>query len=71
MTAAKLVIGNWKTNGSAAGLSAFADGVTRDWPGCEAALCVPHALQPAAQAAARGGSDDACAPRAVASDETA
>ncbi len=51
MSAAKLVIGNWKMNGSIAQVRAFADLAGRDWPGCEAALCVPHPLLPAAQAA--------------------
>ena len=51
MTAAKLVIGNWKMNGSTAQVRAFADLAARDWPGCEAALCVPHPLLPAAQTA--------------------
>jgi len=51
MTAAKLVVGNWKMNGSGAKVRAFADLAARDWPGCEAALCVPHPLLPAAQAA--------------------
>lgn len=47
----KLVIGNWKMNGSTAQLRAFADVAARGWPGCESALCVPHPLLPAAQAA--------------------
>jgi triosephosphate isomerase len=51
MTAAKLVIGNWKMNGSIAQVRAFADLAARDWPDCEAALCVPHPLLPAAQTA--------------------
>lgn len=51
MTAAKLVIGNWKMNGSVARVRAFADLAACDWPGCEAALCVPHPLLPAAQVA--------------------
>jgi len=51
MTSAKLVIGNWKMNGSVAQVRAFGDQARRDWPGCEAALCVPHPLLPAAQAA--------------------
>lgn len=50
----KLVVGNWKMNGSAARLSAFGGAAVRDWPGCEAVLCVPHPLLPAAQAAFRG-----------------
>jgi triosephosphate isomerase len=49
MTAEKLVIGNWKMNGSIAQLRAFAGLAARDWPNCEAALCVPHPLLPAAQ----------------------
>ena len=51
MTAAKLVIGNWKMNGSTAQVRQFADLAARGWPGCEAALCVPHPLLAAAQAA--------------------
>lgn len=51
MNASKLVIGNWKMNGSAARVRAFADLAMGDWPDCEAALCVPHPLLPAAQAA--------------------
>ena len=51
MTAAKLVIGNWKMNGSTAQIRAFADLAAREWPGCEAALCVPHPLLSAAQTA--------------------
>jgi len=49
MTAAKLVIGNWKMNGSVAHMRDFADLAARDWTGCEAALCVPHPLLPVAQ----------------------
>jgi len=51
MTAAKLVIGNWKMNGSIAQVRAFADLAAGHWPDCEAALCVPHPLLPAAQTA--------------------
>lgn len=51
MTSAKLVVGNWKMNGANAQLRAFADRTTHDWPACDAALCVPHPLLPAAQAA--------------------
>ncbi|MBT9524965.1 MAG: triose-phosphate isomerase [Rhizobacter sp.] len=51
MTAAKLVVGNWKMNGSLVRVRAFADVVARDWPGCESVLCVPHPLLPAAQMA--------------------
>lgn len=51
MTAAKLVIGNWKMTGSMARVRAFADLAACDWPGCEAALCVPHPLLPVAQMA--------------------
>ncbi|HEX6706160.1 MAG TPA: triose-phosphate isomerase [Albitalea sp.] len=51
MTAAKLVIGNWKLNGEVARVRAFAQRAARDWPGCEAALCVPHTMLAAAQAA--------------------
>lgn len=46
----KLVIGNWKMNGSAAQVRAFAQ-AAHGMPGCEAALCVPHPMLPAAQAA--------------------
>jgi len=48
---AKLVIGNWKMNGSWAKLCDFADAALRDRPTCEAALCVPFPLLPAAQSA--------------------
>jgi len=51
MSGVKLVVGNWKMNGSSAQVRAFADLASRDWPGCEAALCVPHPLLAAAQAA--------------------
>jgi triosephosphate isomerase len=51
MSTSKLVIGNWKMNGSTSQVHAFADAAARDWPECEAALCVPHPLLPAAQAA--------------------
>lgn len=51
MSAPKLVIGNWKMNGSIARVFKFADLTIPDWPGCEAALCVPHPLLPAAQKA--------------------
>jgi triosephosphate isomerase len=47
----KLVIGNWKMNGSTQHVRAFAEQAARDWPGCEAALCVPHPLLSAAQIA--------------------
>ncbi|HUG23109.1 triose-phosphate isomerase [Piscinibacter sp.] len=49
MTATKLVIGNWKMNGSTAQVRAFGELVRRGWPACEAALCVPHPLLSAAQ----------------------
>jgi triosephosphate isomerase len=48
---AKLVIGNWKMNGSWAKLCEFADAALRDRPACEAALCVPFPLLAAAQSA--------------------
>lgn len=48
-TAPKLVIGNWKMNGSAALLRAFARVPPWLGTGCEAALCVPHPLLHAAQ----------------------
>ena len=51
MSAPKLVIGNWKMNGSATLVRSFADQARREWPGCEAALCVPFPLLPAAQSA--------------------
>src|SRR6185436_3924121 len=51
MTVAKLVVGNWKMNGSTAQVGALAELARRDWPGCEAELCVPHPLLPAAQSA--------------------
>jgi triosephosphate isomerase len=54
MTSSLLVVGNWKMNGSAARLSSFADVAARNWPLCEAVLCVPHTLLPVAQAAFRG-----------------
>jgi triosephosphate isomerase len=47
----KLVIGNWKMNGSLAQVRAFGEQAQRDWPDCEAAVCVPHPLLPIAQAA--------------------
>ena len=50
MTVAKLVIGNWKMNGSISQVRAFADLGVREPPRCEAALCVPHTLLAAAQA---------------------
>jgi triosephosphate isomerase len=50
----KLVIGNWKMNGSTAQVRAFADMAGGGWPDCEAALCVPHPLLPVAQAAFGG-----------------
>jgi triosephosphate isomerase len=46
----KLVIGNWKMNGSIGQLRAFAQAAARSWPEGEAALCVPHPMLPAAQA---------------------
>jgi triosephosphate isomerase len=52
MGAPKLVIGNWKMNGSLALVKSFTEAAL-DWPGAEAALCVPHPLLPAAQAAFR------------------
>lgn len=51
MTSTKLVVGNWKMNGSLARVRAFGALAARDWPGCEPVLCVPHPLLPAAQAA--------------------
>ncbi len=51
MSTPKLVIGNWKMNGSTLRVREFADLAARDWPECEAALCVPHPLLPAAQSA--------------------
>ena len=54
MTSSLLVVGNWKMNGSVARLSSFADVAARNWPLCEAVLCVPHTLLPVAQAAFRG-----------------
>ncbi|HEV7913724.1 MAG TPA: triose-phosphate isomerase [Albitalea sp.] len=47
----KLVIGNWKMNGSLTQVRRFAELATSGWPSCEAALCVPHPLLAAAQAA--------------------
>jgi len=54
MTTSKLVIGNWKMNGSSAHLRGFADRAARGWPGCDSALCVPHPLLQAAQKALEG-----------------
>ena len=51
MSAAKLVIGNWKMNGTIAQVRSFAELAARDWPACDAALCVPHPLLLAAQGA--------------------
>ena len=51
MNLSKLVIGNWKMNGSTTQVRQFAELAARGWPGCEAALCVPYPLLPAAQAA--------------------
>ncbi|MFL6662248.1 MAG: triose-phosphate isomerase [Rhizobacter sp.] len=51
MNPAKLVVGNWKMNGSAALLRAFAGAAARDWPACETVVCVPHPLLPLAHAA--------------------
>src|SRR5258706_3743481 len=51
MSGLKLVIGNWKMNGSTVQVRAFADLAGRAWPECEAALCVPHPLLPEAQTA--------------------
>jgi len=69
----KLVIGNWKLNGSLAALRGFAESLA-DEPvlrrgrllRCEAALCVPYPLLPAAQAllapyAMRWGAQDCSA----------
>ena len=50
MNTPKLVIGNWKMHGSSTLLRAFGEVASRDWPGCEAALCVPYPLLSAAQA---------------------
>ena len=47
----KVVIGNWKMNGSTVQVRAFAEAAAHGWPGCEAVLCLPHPLLPAAQAA--------------------
>ena len=47
----KLVIGNWKMNGSLAALREFARAAQGSWPACEAALCVPFPLLAAAQSA--------------------
>src|SRR5204862_6619475 len=46
---AKLVVGNWKMSGSWAALWELADLAQRDPPACEAAVCVPLPLLPAAQ----------------------
>lgn len=54
MSTPKLVIGNWKMNGSAALVRSFAEMATHELARGEAALCVPHPLLPAAQAAFRG-----------------
>ena len=51
MTAPKLVVGNWKDGGSLGCVREFGHWAARDWPACEAALCVPHPLLAAAQAA--------------------
>ena len=51
MSAGKLVIGNWKASGSVACVREFGHWAAREWPACEAALCVPHPLLAAAQAA--------------------
>ncbi|WP_284619756.1 triose-phosphate isomerase [Aquabacterium humicola] len=48
---ARLVIGNWKMNGTPALLRAFAAAALREPPRCEAALCVPHPLLAAARTA--------------------
>lgn len=50
MNTPKLVIGNWKMHGSSTLLRAFGEAASRDWPGCEAALCVPYPLLSVAQA---------------------
>ena len=49
MSLAKLVVGNWKMSGSWAALWELADLAQRDPPACEAAVCVPLPLLPAAQ----------------------
>jgi triosephosphate isomerase len=51
MTHAKLVVGNWKMNGSVGLVRAYADAGAGGWPGCETVLCVPHPLLPVARAA--------------------
>lgn len=45
----KLVIGNWKMNGSVPRLRSFAALAGAGGSGCTAALCVPYPLLPAAQ----------------------
>jgi triosephosphate isomerase (TIM) len=47
----KLVVGNWKMNGSVALVRSFAELTRSDWPDCEAAVCVPYPLLSAAQSA--------------------
>lgn len=51
MSPTKLVIGNWKMNGSAGLVKEFAALAKGDWPACDAALCVPHPLLAVAQGA--------------------
>ena len=50
----KLVIGNWKMNGSRSELSAFARALADVRLGCDAALCVPYTLLGTAQMALSG-----------------
>lgn len=51
MSANKVVIGNWKMHGSPADLWDLANAVQRDGLPCDAAICVPFPLLPAAHAA--------------------
>jgi triosephosphate isomerase len=53
-TTRKLVIGNWKMNGSRSALSEFARALTDVRLGCDAALCVPYTLLGTAQMALSG-----------------
>jgi triosephosphate isomerase len=50
----KLVIGNWKMNGTRSALSEFARALTDVRLGCDAALCVPFTLLGTAQMALSG-----------------
>jgi triosephosphate isomerase len=54
MSETKLVVGNWKMHGSSAQVRAFAELARLGWPACESAVCVPHPLLAAAQAAFAG-----------------